>query len=305
MVLALESGIVSEVSWSLNRLLRVSASDRFHIQLFPTLPALLCQWPEWFLEHIDDEDSLTFSPDPTYTINRRLALNSLLVLKNAALNDTVLKHPTITDDAPTFLAKIERVRTLVFAILEKFGHRTDDSVQEAVLTALDLFRYTIQKWPAPPTFEQTQSIVSIVGRSHDRAVLISGWSGLYNLLDTFTTVTHVTPQSEALEAAIRVLPVYVDTHMSYAALDYILAHLSNPSLAKAFLHHPAMPQVLRILAQRLLFDQQKVVEIVNVTLGVPPRTMIAQNNAIGFIELTREELDEMSGMTEPSRVTKW
>lgn len=294
MILALQCGIISEVSWSLNRLLRLSASERFALGHFPTLPDALCHWPEWFLEHADDEDSTSFSLSPEYVIHRRLALNSLLVLKNASLGD----------DGAVILGKYPRLRNLIFTTMEKF-QVPNDSKLEFLLTAMDLFRYTIRHWPSPPTLQQTACLVSIVGRSHDRAILISGWLGLHNLLDSFTTVMHITPTSEALDAAIRALPLHIDPHLVGAALDYILAHISHPALAKAFLHHRDMPQVLKLLVHQLLWDQQKTLDSVTVTLGVPPKTAIAQNNAIGMLELTKEELDEMAPLTEPSRVTKW
>lgn len=294
MVLALESGITSEVSWALSRLIRISASDRPTLTAFTALPDALCQWPEWFLEHGDDEDSITFSPSPRYTINRRLALNSLLVLKNTAIGE----------EGATALAKCQRVRRLLFRTMEQY-QRPTDSTLEFLLTAMDIFRYTVQKWPAAPSPDQVNSLVSIVGRSNDRAIMISGWSSLHNLLDTFTTVIHVKPESEALNAAIRVLPLTLDSQLTTAALDYILAHVSHPALAKAFLHHPEMPQVLRLLVQQLLWDQQKLLEPVTVKLGDPVKTAIAQNNAIGLLELSREELDEMSILSEPLRVTKW
>jgi chromatin structure-remodeling complex subunit RSC9 len=294
MVLALECGIISEVSWSLNRLLRLSASDRFALGLFPTLPDLLCRWPEWFLEHHQDEDSSLFSPSPSYNINRRLALNSLLVLKNAAMGD----------DGAGVEAKNPRVRALVFKLMQEF-QIPNDMTLEFLLSAMDIFRYTVHKWPAAPTMEQIETLVGIVGRSNDRAILVSGWYGLHHLLDTFTTTVLVTPTSEALNAAIRALPIHIDQVLTAAALEYILAHVSHPSLAKAFLHHPGMPQVLRVLAHQLLHDQTKIIENVTTMLGTAPKTIIAQNNAIWMLELSREELDELSTLTEPSRVTKW
>lgn len=294
MVLALECGIISEVSWSLNRLLRLSASDKFVIGMFPTLPDLLSQWPEWFLEHYTDEDSVLFSPSPTYNINRRLALNSLLVLKNAAMGD----------EGAGVEARNPRIRSLLFRIMDEFQAPTDSTL-EFLLSAMDIFRYTVQKWPAAPTKQQIETLVKIIGHSNDRAILVSGWHALHNLLDTFTTMLLVTPDSEALNAAIRALPVHIDQALTAAALDYILAHVSHPSLAKAFLHHPNMPQVLRVLAHQLLHDQAKLIENVTTMLGAPPKTVIAQNNAIWMLELSREELDELSTLTEPSRVTKW
>lgn len=300
MVLALESGILSEVSWSLNKLIRISASDQragspAYLPAYPTLPTALCEWPEWFLSHANDEDGVTFSPNPKYTVQKRLALNSMLVLKNMALID---------ENSANILARCQRIRTLVFAILERYQHPTDTTL-EFLLAAMDLFRYTIQKWPAAPSPEQVASLVSIVGHSNDRAILISGWGGLHNLLDAFTTTLLANPDSAALAAAIKVLPLHLDPLLTTAALDYMLAHLSYPSLAKAFLHHPAMPQVVRLLAQQLLWDQTRVLESVTSTLGGTPKTMIARNNAIGVFELSREELDEIATQSEPIRVTTW
>ncbi|KAG8795744.1 Chromatin structure-remodeling complex protein rsc9 [Serendipita sp. 399] len=209
-----------------------------------------------------------------------------------------------TEEGGNGLARSERVRHLMMTILERCQYPTDSTL-EFLLAGVDLFRYTIAKWPAPPSAAQIKTLVDIVGRSHDRAVLIAGWSGLHNLLDTFTQTMHVRPTSPALNAAIRVLPIHFDRDLISAALDYILAHVSHPALAKAFLHHPDMPQMLRLLASQLLYDQQRVVDHVKLTLGPPPKTAIAQNNAIGLLELTQEELNALSTLSEPDRVTKW
>ncbi|KAG8803994.1 Chromatin structure-remodeling complex protein rsc9 [Serendipita sp. 398] len=296
MLLSLECGIPSEVTWALSRLLMFTATDRFHLTQWPTLPAALCHWPEWLLtqEEKMDEDSLNFCPSPDFATNRRFALDSILVLKNMSM----------TEEGGNVLARSERVRTLVMRILETC-QRPTDSTLELLLGGIDLFRTTIAKWPTPPTPAQITLLIELVGRSHDRAVLISGWLGLHTLLDTFTQTMHVKPTSPALNAAIRVLPIHFDRDLISAALEYILAHVSHPALAKAFLHHPEMPQVLRLLASQLLYDQQRVIDHVKLTLGVPPKTAIAQNNAIGLLELTQEELDSISTLPEPDRVTKW
>ncbi|CCA69438.1 hypothetical protein PIIN_03338 [Serendipita indica DSM 11827] len=294
MILSLESGLEPDVTWAMKHLLHATASERFLLGKYPALVPALIRYPEWFLEHADEEDGSTWCPNPEFTTNRRFALNSLLIIKNLSMSE----------ENAAILARMERIRTLVFDIMEKC-QRPTDSTLEFLLGAIDIFRYTITKWPASPVPEKTKVLVDIVGRSNDRAIMISGWSALHNLLDTFTNVTHVTPESSALNAAIRVLPLHFDQPLSTAALDYILAHVSNPALAKAFLHHPEMPQALKLLTYQLIFDQQKVLEYVKVTVAQPSKTEIAQNNAIGPLELKKEVLDELSALPEPDRVTQW
>lgn len=294
MILALQCGILSEVAWALSRMLRLTASDRFNLSHYSLLPDVVCEWPEWFLRHADDEDSINFSPSADYSIKRRLALNSLLVLKNICLSE----------EAATTVAKLQRVRNLIRKTLENF-QIANDSTQEFLLMAMDIFRLTVQFYPSAPDQEQVATLIDIVGQSNDRAVLIAGLLGLHNLLEHFTSSMHVTPTSPSLNTAIRLLPLTLDRDLAGAALDYMLAHLSHPSLAKAFLHHPDMPQVLRLLGAQLLWDQKGVTDVTTVLIGAEPATAIAPNNAIGVVELTEREKNELGVQAEPERCTQW
>src|SRR5258708_28042877 len=111
-------------------------------------------------------------------------------------------------------------------------------------------------------------LISIVANSQDRAAIISGLCGLQNILDAFPNVRHVTPTSGSLKTAIRLLGIMEDRELVLAALEYLLAHLANPSLAKAFLPHPELPAVLRLLILHILYDQNLIAE--NMVLTVQP-----------------------------------
>lgn len=292
MLLALRSGVHSEVSWALARLLRFSLSDRFVLSVWPGLVDALCDWPDWFVRHGDDEgeDGIIFSPSPDYSLKRRFALTSLLILKNSA-------H---LDENSTTLSGSRRVRFLVFMTLNKFRIQSDNK-HEFLLGVLEIFRLAVYKHNPPPGLDRMSPLISIVANSQDRATIISGLYGLQNILDAFPNVRHVTPTSGSLKTAIYLLGIMEDRELVLAALEYLLAHLANPALAKAFLHHPDLPAILRLLVLQILYDEKLIAE--NVILSVP--SSAKDPSLLSSFELPKEDMESLALVLEPGRASEW
>jgi chromatin structure-remodeling complex subunit RSC9 len=292
MLLALRSGVLSEVSWALARLLRFSLSERFVLSVWPGLVDALCDWPDWFVAHADDEgeDGNIFSPSPVYSLRRRFALTSLLILKNAA-------H---LDENSITLSGSRRVRFLVFMTLNKFRIPSDNK-HEFLLGVLEIFRLAVYKYNPPPGLDRMSPLISIIANSQDRAMIISGLYGLQNILDAFPNVRHVTPTSGSLKVAIYLLGITEDRELVLAALEYLLAHLANPTLAKAFLHHPDLSAILRLLVLQILYDQKLIAENVSLTVHSSAKDPSLFNS----FELPKEEMESLTLLLEPGRASEW
>ena len=50
MLLALRSGIDSEISWALDRLTRLCNNEQFVLRAIPGLTDALFEWPVWYVE---------------------------------------------------------------------------------------------------------------------------------------------------------------------------------------------------------------------------------------------------------------
>ena len=103
MLLALRSGIDSEVGWALDRLCRLCNNEQFLLNAIPGLTDTLFEWPEWFIEEhrqlaIDASEGWEGGSRRTrvaglFALSRerqrkkRHALESLFVLRNSALNE--------------------------------------------------------------------------------------------------------------------------------------------------------------------------------------------------------------------------
>ena len=63
-MLALRSGIPEEVSWALDRLLRLCSNEKFLLSAIPGLTDALFAWPEWYVERavLDKISSLESTP---------------------------------------------------------------------------------------------------------------------------------------------------------------------------------------------------------------------------------------------------
>jgi chromatin structure-remodeling complex subunit RSC9 len=77
------------------------------------------------------------------------------------------------------------------------------------------------------------------------------------------------------------------------------------TMAKAFLLHPEMPGVLRLLVSFLLKEQQSLEE--KVTLDITGTVHTVSSSAMNTRdhELTKEELDSLLPKPEPQRCYDW
>jgi len=74
-------------------------------------------------------------------------------------------------------------------------------------------------------------------------------------------------------------------------------------MAKAFLLHPDMPSVLKLLVTQMLSEQ--IEDTVSIDIGGPIHTAPAQAVLIKDHELSKEELDTLIALPEPQRCYEW
>jgi hypothetical protein len=116
-------------------------------------------------------------------------------------------------------------------------------------------------------------------------------------------MVHISQDSSALEASIRYLPLFTDKPLLDACLNYLYAHLSSSTMAKAFLLQPEMPSTLRLMVSLLVAEQ--VEETVSLEVGDVVNTAPALTPSMRDHELTREELDALLEKPEPQRCYEW
>jgi len=115
MVLALRSGIDSEIAWALDRISRRFKNDAYHLSIILGLVDALFERPEWFLQEYTnsnkklDESLSLFSAPPTARRHRRFALESISIIRNASFQEA----------NATLLASMPRARTLVLEAVDK------------------------------------------------------------------------------------------------------------------------------------------------------------------------------------------
>src|SRR5580658_5940204 len=112
MLLSLRSGIDGEIGWALDRLCRLCDNEQFLLRAIPGLTDALFEWPEWYAKQASQEGSelnIIFSPAPPQDRRKRHALESLFILRNAALNE-----PNALE-----LASHPRTRPLILMVLQK------------------------------------------------------------------------------------------------------------------------------------------------------------------------------------------
>ena len=89
MVLALCSGIDSEIAWALDRLCRLCNNERFVLKEIPGLTEALFEWPFWYVK---DGASEVGGRSQIFSLRReeerwiRHALESMFILRNSAQN---------------------------------------------------------------------------------------------------------------------------------------------------------------------------------------------------------------------------
>lgn len=88
MTLSLRSGILSEIAWSLDRLIRLCFNEQFLLKSIPGVIDALFEWPEWYVtEGYKEFETIQplFSPPYDLARKRRFAQESLFIIRNSAL----------------------------------------------------------------------------------------------------------------------------------------------------------------------------------------------------------------------------
>lgn len=301
MSLSLRSGIHSEIGWALDRLCRLTHNEQF---LFKSLPGLidgLFDWPEWYVTEGYKEFSdqhILFSPPPDHRRQRRFALESLFVLRNAALHEQNAQE----------LAVHSHTLPLILNGLHNLDFSRDEN-QEALLHIIDIFHVVASKFLVSPSsanhINPLPPLISIASQSSNRTMIMTSLTALVALLSNSANAVHIPSALPALEASLRYLPLFIDKPLVDTCLNYLYMHVSHPPLARAFLLRPEMPGVLKILVSLLLSEQHNLEEKVTVDVTGTIHTVPSTAQATRDHELTKEELDGLVEKSEPQRCYDW
>ncbi|KAI0673323.1 hypothetical protein C8Q78DRAFT_1067680 [Trametes maxima] len=300
MLLSLRSGIDSEVAWALDRLCRLCQNEQFMLRAIPGLTDALFEWPEWYTKEGAKQytsESTFFALSPQKERKRRHAIESLFILRNAAM------HASNADE----LAVHPQTRDLILCALHDLKPDTDAN-SEFLLYVIEILQ-AIAKiiiLPPPSTSPKASPIgplQQIAGSSSNRSLIIAALTTLTTMYSNHANVSHLNAQSPALETSMNVLPLILDKELIDAALNYMYAHLSYPPMTKAFLLHPRMPGTLRLLVSLILADQME--ENVSFEIGLPAFTAPIQTFTAKDHELTKEEFDTILALPEPQRCYEW
>ncbi|TDL28332.1 hypothetical protein BD410DRAFT_737550 [Rickenella mellea] len=300
MLLALRSCLLSEIGWALDRLCRLCNNEQFVLRAIPGLTDALFEWPEWYLRECSDEkDSQRvplFALSSDHEKKMRHALESLFILRNAALNE-----PNAVE-----LAGNPRTRPLIFGALQRLKPDTDANV-EFILHCVEILHAIASTLVLPPLksgkVSPLQPLEEWANTSSNRTVIISCLTALGLILANPLNASHLSSTSPAITASIRLLPLFIDKPLVDACLNYLYAHLSHLPMTKAFLLHPDMPATLKLLVSFLISEQ--VEEIVSIDIAGPVFTAYPfKVNTVNY-ELSPEELEDLASKAEPERCYEW
>lgn len=302
MLLSLRSGIDAEVGWALDRLWRLATNDQFVLTAIPGLTDALFELPEWYTNegHKDTADmTLLFNAAPEKDRKRRYAVESLLILHNAAF---------INDYNTPELSIHPKTIPFIFRTLHTIDPQKSDFDGEFFLLTMELLQAVapnvsltsisrIHRDPILPV-EQLLKI------SSDRTEIMAALDALTLVLSIPRNLSYLRTDSPALAAAIQYLPlIFMDAGIVDSCLNFLYTYLSHPPMAKAFLFHPDMPGVLKVLVSLLL--QQQVEELVSAEVGPPVRTMPAVPSTTRNHEMTLDEYNTVLPIPEPQRCYEW
>ncbi|KAF7307515.1 RFX-type winged-helix domain-containing protein [Mycena indigotica] len=300
MVLALRSGIHHEIHWALERLLRLSIGEIFYFEKTPGLVDALFDWPEWYVKEGYKEMGETyqlFSPSSELVQKRRHALDSLAILRNAAWFEAntreLIYHP--------------RSMPLVCLALANLDCAVDDHA-EFLLNVMDFCYCFSAYYVVYPNLVNTvwnpiPRLCHIAGTSSNRSLIISALLALNIFLTNPQNMPLITPNSPALEASLRYLPLVVDKTLLEAVLNYLFTHLSHPTMAKEFLLHPQMPATVKLLVEVLLSEQ--VEESEDIVVEEPKHIIPTEAAFARDYELTNQDRETIVKLPEPQRCYTW
>lgn len=302
MSLSIRSGIDSEVGWALDRLCRLVRNELFVFSAIPGIIDGLFDWPEWYVNegHKQTTDrALLFCETPEFLRRHRFALESLFVLRNAALHEPNARE----------LAQHPHTIPLIMNALYDLDHSRDENT-EPLLHIMDIFQviaphYVIDLYRSFHRPNPIPCLLKIASESNNRTMIISSLAVLTALFSNPGNSTHITQNSPALGATIRCLPLFNDKPLIDACLNYMYTHLSLPAMARAFLLQPDMPGVLKVLTSLLLHEQQPLQKPMSLDVTGPIHIIPSATQATREHELSKEELENLVGKPEPQRCFDW
>jgi chromatin structure-remodeling complex subunit RSC9 len=301
MTLSVRSGIHSEISWALNRLCHLSLNENFHFVAMPGLIDSLFDWPEWYIKEghklFEDKDVI-FSTSPQVARQHRFALESLFVIRNAVPVEENAKE----------LATHSRTLSFIMNTLHNLDPSRDENT-EFLQHTLDIFNIVAATYyvvphhnpvmnPFPPLFH-------IVSTSSNRTTIIVAMNALTALFSNPVNGVHLKSDSLALTTSIRYLPLFNDKPLIDTCVNYLYAHVTHPSMARAFLFHPDMPRVLKVLANLLIHEQLGLEKTYTLDITGTVHTVPSDSHLTRDHELTQEEMDSLVSKPEPQRCYDW
>ncbi|KAL5494736.1 RSC9 [Sanghuangporus weigelae] len=314
MLLSLRSGLDSEVSWALERLCRLSCNDQFTLSSIPGLVDALFEWPEWYLSEYGRGSSSEqkgkskmlseaaaaplFAPSFVEERHRRYALESLFILRNAAVGNQNASE----------LSAHAKTRPLIVRALDSLDLTTDENTQ-FILYCLELLHCLAGTFVLPSAngganaLNLVPTLERIAGDSTNRSMIMASLSALTLLFNIPQNMSHINESSPALAACVRYLPLYQDKALVDACLNFIYAHLSSPPMTKAFLLHPDLPHVLKVLVGYILSQQEKELATLDITAPGHQVPIVKTQSVVE--ELTEEELEKLGVLSEPERCYQW
>lgn len=228
---------------------------------------------------------------------RRHALESLFVLRNAALEESNAAE----------LAAHPHTHPLVLQALHNLELDSDANA-EFLLHCIEILHAIAPTFILPPPLSSPFSspilpLENILRESPNRSLIVSSLMALNALLSNPANTVHLSSTSPALTASIRYLPLFVDKPLLDSCLNFLYTHLSHPPMAKAFLLHHDMPGTIKFLVSLLLSEQ--IEETVSLDIGDPVHTVSAFSVGTKNLELTPEELELLGSKPEPDRCFDW
>ncbi|CAL1695026.1 unnamed protein product [Somion occarium] len=300
MLLSLRSGIDSEISWALDRLCRLCNNEQFVLAAIPGLTDALFVWPDWFVgtgaEECAKKASL-FALPKTLEKHRRHALEAMFILKNSAVNDANAVE----------LATHPRTRSLILLALHRMKPDSDANTEflTYIVELLQQISGTLVLPPpdSPLLANPVPPLQTLAATASDRSLIISSLRTLMLQMANPANIAHLTPDTPALSAAIRYLPLLSDKLLVETCLNYLYTHLSHPPMTKAFLLHPELASTLKLLVIIMLSEQ--VEETISINIAGPVHTAPAVAETSKDYELSQEELERLLPIPEPQRCYEW
>ena len=239
-----------------------------------------------------------FATPKNMSLWTRHSLECMFILRNASCNPANAQE----------LVGRRATQELILLALHRLKPDTDTNVQ-FLLDIVDLLQsISSTSVLTPPESHMFANpvppLLSLAGTCSDRALILSSMETLHLLFSNPPNVVHLTPDSLALSAAIRYLPLVNDKPLVAASLNYLYTHLSHPPMTKAFLLSPELKATLRLLVLVMLSEQED--EMMSVEIPGRIFTVPAREDLVGQVhQLTQEEFERLLPMQEPQRCYEW